>query len=418
MTSRSILLKLQSRSYPLVVISLCAAFLFYKYILQNYPSIMTFPLMAEFNLTGAGLGNLAAMFFYTYVITQFFVGVLIDKYSIRWLTASAILGCSIGMLLFAETHSLWAATLARAIMGVGVAFATIAYMKSAAVWFPPKHYAFVSGLLGSAAMAGAVFGQAPLAFLVNTLGWRQCLFTVGFAGIALSALFIFIVRDHSKQEVIHHPISLKDIKCLVKNKQNWLLTLYSGLAFSPLAIFGGLWGNPFLQLAYQLSGEQTATMISLSFIGFGIGCPILGTISDRLQNRRHVMFVGTLMSAIALTLVLYCHPMPAWLLSTLLFTFGFGLGAFMLVFAIGKEVNSIALTATITAMINSGDAVLDALTEPAIGKFLDLQWNGTLTNGAPVFSLHSYHTALSTLPIYLLVATILLLWIKEAPEKQ
>ncbi|MEO8963410.1 MAG: hypothetical protein ABI370_01870, partial [Gammaproteobacteria bacterium] len=65
--------------YPALVISLCAFFLFYKYVLQIYPSVITKQLMEEWQLTGAGLGNLAATFYYSLMITQIFVGVILDK---------------------------------------------------------------------------------------------------------------------------------------------------------------------------------------------------------------------------------------------------------------------------------------------------------------------------------------------------
>ena len=49
--------------YPWLVMLLCAAFLFYKYILQVFPGIITENLMSEFHITGAGLGKLAACYF-------------------------------------------------------------------------------------------------------------------------------------------------------------------------------------------------------------------------------------------------------------------------------------------------------------------------------------------------------------------
>ena len=60
--------------YPAIVICLCAGFQFYKYVLQVYPSIITDQLMREFQLTGAGLGNLAAAFYYSFIVVQLFVG--------------------------------------------------------------------------------------------------------------------------------------------------------------------------------------------------------------------------------------------------------------------------------------------------------------------------------------------------------
>ena len=349
--------------------------------------------MQQFHLTGAGLGGLAATFYYSYMITQLCVGFLLDKYSTRWLTSIAIFTCASGVLLFSQSQTVIMAGMSRALMGVGVAFATVSYMKLAATWFPPKQYAFVSGLLATAAMFGAVFGQAPLAWLIEQFGWQYCLSMIGLVGFGLAFLFFMVVRDGPD-------------------------FLYGGLAFAPIAVFGGLWGNPFLEQAYHLSKTETASMISLMFIGLGLGSPLLGLLSDRLNNRRYVMLVSTLVSCVAITLVLYCHPLSPSCLSALLFIFGFGLGAFMLVFAIGKEINPLSLTATVIAMINTSDAVLDALTEPFIGKLLDMGWDGKIVNGIHQFSLKSYHMALSVLPIYLMIGATLLLWLKETPSSQ
>lgn len=407
-------------SYPVLIMFLAAGFLFYKYVLQVYPSIIAEQLMEQFHLTGAGLGWLAATFYYSYMITQLFVGVLLDRFSTRWLTTAAIFACAAGVLLFSQAETVMAAGLFRALMGVGVAFATVSYMKLAANWFPPHQYAFVSGLLATAAMAGAVFGQAPLAWLINEFGWRYCLALVGVAGFGLAFIFFLVVRDNDsgvQTREILPKASFKDVVQVFKNKQNWLLTLYSGLAFSPVAVFGGLWGNPFLEQAYQLGKTQAASMVSLVFIGLGLGSPLLGMLSDKLGNRRGVMFFSTLVSGLAITLIVYVNSLPIALLSFLLFVFGFGLGAFMLVFAMGKEINPVTLTATVIAMINTSDAVLDALTEPFIGKLLDLSWDGKIINGVHHFSLHSYHVALAVLPVYLFVAAALLLWVKEERPK-
>lgn len=401
--------------YPVLLISLCAAFLFYKYVLQIYPSTITEQLMAEFNLTGAGLGNLAATFYYSYMVTQLFVGVILDKYSTRWLTALAIFACALGTLFFSQTESLLTAELARTLMGIGVAFATVAYMKVAASWFPPQRYAFISGLLATAAMAGAVFGQAPLSYAINLYGWRPSLYVLSLGGFALAALFWLAVRDKAPVSTNSHhaKLSFADILSIFKSKQNWLLTLYCGLAFTPIAVFGGLWGNPFIQAAYHLSKTEAASMVSLVFIGLGLGSPILGILSDRIGDRVQVMFYCTLISCAALSVALYYPNLPTWLLVLLLFTFGFALGAFMIVFALGKELNSAALTATVIAMINASDGILTGVTEPAIGKLLDLNWDGSIVNGIHHFSLTSYRMALSVLPLYLLIAAGLLLWVRQ-----
>ncbi len=153
---------LKKNYYPWVVLALCASFLFYKYILQISPSVMTTQLMENFHINGTGLGNLAATYFYTYLIAQLLVGPLLDRFNPRILTALAMLICAIGIATFSQAQTLGVALLSRSLIGVGAAFATVSYLKIAAGWFKPNQFAFVSGLLATAAMVGSMTAQLPM----------------------------------------------------------------------------------------------------------------------------------------------------------------------------------------------------------------------------------------------------------------
>lgn len=375
---------------------------------------MTQQLMQEFNLNGAGLGNLAANYFYAYLLTQIFVGVLLDKYSSRYLTSFAILIGAIGAILFASTSSLGEAQFGRILMGFASAFATVCYLKNTALWFDSRHFAFVGGLLATAAMMGAIFGEAPLSIMVDHMGWRQSVMIIGFVGLAFALLFVLVLRDKKPDANFNlkYGVSFKDFLAVLKNRQNWLLTFYSGMTFTPLAVFGGLWGNPFLVAVHHISTTQAASIISLAFLGFGIGSPILGLISDRLGRRKPVMLWGTFLSFVTISGVIFSTNLHLSTLGILLFLFGFGIGAFMLCFAVGKDLNSFAVTATVIAMINSGDSLFGSFTEPLIGKILDTK-SGIIAGDIPVFSAHAYQLGLSLLPLYLLCGLVVLSWISE-----
>jgi len=410
----------RKKHYPWVVISLCAFFLFYKYILQTYPGLITHDLQREFKLSGAGLGNLAAAAFYSYTIMQLFVGVLLDRFGTRTLASLALLVSSVGLIWFSFADTLTNAVIARLLMGFGIAFATVSYMKMAAVWFPANQFAFVAGLLATAAMIGAIFGQAPLALMFAKHGWRASLFDWGIIGLAFAVLYLLVLRDK-----VHAPEYLElpektapqnywhNTKLVFTKKQNWLLTAYSGLAFSPIIVFAGLWGHPFLQQAYHLKSTEVATLTTLSFAGLAFGGPLLGLIADRFMSKRRVMMYGSIASLISLLLVIYVPHLPLVILAILMFLFGLGTGAFMLSFALGRLSNPVTAAATVIALINTGDALFGAFTEPMVGKLLDLGWAGKIVNGAPFFSVNDYQHAMFTLPIYLLLALILLIWIKE-----
>ncbi len=411
-----------TKYYPWLVIALCSLFLFYKYILQVSPSVMATELMATFHVDGAGLGNLAATYFYAYLLSQIFVGPLMDKLSPRNLTACAIALSAIGGIAFATAHTLLMASLARGLIGFGAAFATISYMKMAAVWFKPKQFALVGGLLATAAMAGGMAGQAPLAILIEYVNWRNSLLLVGALGLALAALFFLLVRDGKHNATpelgvnIHPQLRLRDFLQLLKRKSNWLLMFYSGLAFSPVAVFGGLWGTPFLQESYHLSKTAAASLTSMMFLGLAVGGPLLGYVSDRLGKRYVIMVFGILLSMVSMAVILYLPERTEWLAAVCLFLFGFGTGAFMLGFALGKEMNHIALAATVIAFINTGDAVFGAFSEPLVGKLLDVFWDGKVLNGVHYFNVSSYRLALSLLLLYLVGALLCLMRLRRTVD--
>jgi len=407
-----------STYYPWVIISLCAFFLFYKYVLQVSPSVMTKELMGEFHVNGAGLGNLAATFFYAYLVAQLFAGPLLDRFSPRYLTTFAILLCAVGSFAFANTHSLLAAEISRALMGAGTAFATVSYMKMSAMWFRSNQVAFVDGLLATAAMTGALCGQVPLTMLVDHSGWRSSLLYCALFGLVFASLFWLLVKDKNKpsESIPTQPkgslLKFSDIRSLLKDKKNWLLTLYSGLAFTPIAVLGGLWGNPFFEVSHHLSNTEAAYFTSLIFIGLAIGSPLFGYFAGRGDSVK-VMIVGTIIAFISLVFAIYMINLPLWLFGTLLFVFGMGTGVFMLSFPLGKALNPIGLAATVVALINTGDALFGSFTEPLIGKLLDIFWDGTVVDGVHHFSVQGYHVALSLLPMYLLAGLACLFGLKK-----
>ncbi len=395
------------RVSPWLIIFLASFLLFYKYLLQVFPSVITDELMRSFQLTGAGLGNLAAFFFYSYLVVQFFSGYLIDRFNMKYIIVSSVLISALGALLFSLADNYTGVVAGRILMGAGAAFATVGYMKTAAVYFPPSRFALVSGLLTVGVMLGAVFGEAPLAILIKSIGWQHALMVVAFAGVVISALFLIFVKNKPAQPTnliptVQQRIKLSDITKIFKSKTTWYLTLYSGLAFAPLAVFGGLWGTPFMIKAYHISRTHAALNVSVVYIGFGLGGPLLGYLADRFRNRFRFMKLGLVLSLISICSIIYLTPATPILIA-LTFLFGFSTGAFMLGFAVGKDINPIYMAATVIALINSGDAICGALSEPLIGKILDVYNHGKYVIPTH-FQIADYRIAFITLPVELLLA--------------
>lgn len=415
MVSRSISFK---SIYPWLVWGLGSAFMFYKYLLEVSPSVMVSDLMQVFHATGAQLGNLAGCYFYAYLLMQIPMGIFTDRFGPRRVTSLAIICCAGGALLLAYAHDLWVAELARFITGFGAAVAAISCLKLTTLWFPPKRFALMAGLMMSIAVLGAVGGQAPLSIAMSHIGWRDSMIYAAVIGFILALVFWLTVRDKGPHAMVasnpaHKTPVFAGLKKILQNRQTWYLSWYSGLAFAPVSVFGGLWGVPYLQEVYGFEKTLAAQQISLVFIGFAVGSPIAGWLSSRMGRRLPVMSIGTAAAFVFSLLILYVPHLSIWQCGLLLFLFGVGISCFLLCFSMICEVNHLILAATAIGFMNSFDAALGALTDPLIGKFLDLGWAGKMLDGARVFSVENYHTAMLIIPLYLFISLILLFFIKE-----
>ena len=402
-----------------VIWLLSALFMFYKYALEVSPSVMTSTLMGTFGISGTQLGNLAACYFYAYLLLQIPAGLLLDKIGPRKVTTIAIALCAAGSMIFAQAETLLIAGIGRFLTGAGAAFAAVNCLKLIANWFPFKQFAFMAGLMMTLAMLGAVGGQAPLAAFIDAMDWRSAMQIIGYLGIGLAVLFWLVVRDIApnhriERHIVSQNISFFDsLKKVLKNKQGWWLSVYSGFAFAPVMIFGGLWGVAFISEGYHITQNLAAQAVSLIFIGFAIGAPAFGWFSDWIGRRKTVMFWGTLIALLSITAVVYAPGLSHFSLTFLLFLFGFSISSFLLCFTMIREISSPVLAATAIGFMNAFDALFGAFSDPLTGKFLDMGWDGTLIDGARVFSVSAYKAAFLTLPAYLLISVLSLLRIKE-----
>ena len=178
---------------------LSAFFMFYKYALEVSPSVMTSTLMSTFKISGAQLGNLAACYFYAYLLLQIPAGLLLDKIGPRKVTTLAIALCAAGSMVFARADTLLVAGIGRFLTGAGAAFAAVNCLKLIANWFPFKQFAFMAGLMMTVAMLGAVGGQAPLASFIDAMDWRYAMEIIGICGLVFAADFLGGVRDISPE---------------------------------------------------------------------------------------------------------------------------------------------------------------------------------------------------------------------------
>ena len=97
-------------------------------------------------------------------------------------------------------------------------------------------------------MAGALFGETPFNSIFNFFTWRITFLDLALFGFILGILYWIFVQDPSIFENIKLPSQSPPFKKtflnLFKQKQNWLLFLFSGLSWTTVSVFANFWGTP------------------------------------------------------------------------------------------------------------------------------------------------------------------------------
>ena len=70
----------------------------------------------------------------------------------------------------------------------------------------------------------------------------------------------------------------------------------AGLLFLPTTIVDMIWGVPFLREGLGASYTEAVNRATMVPLGWVIGCPMLGYLSERLGPSKSVLFGGTIVS--------------------------------------------------------------------------------------------------------------------------
>ncbi|MBW8310001.1 MAG: MFS transporter [Candidatus Paracaedibacteraceae bacterium] len=412
---------LAGSGYGWIVWGCAALFYLYEYILRVSPSVMTNEMAVDFSATSTTIGILASYYYYAYVPLQIPCGVIVDWLGARRvITFSAVL-CTVGSVMFSYAQTIEVAQWARFLMGAGSACAYLSTMKVASLWLKPERFALVAGITMMMGTLGGLFGGAPFAILINSYGWRPAMLIMAICGIAVAAACWLIIKDPVGQ---NNPATknvglLEGLYSIVKNPQNWLIGIYGGLMYVPLSAFAELWGTPYLMRLYNISSEKASLSSAMVFVGMALGCPLFAAISDRLKSRVKVMSWSALLTIPPFVAVIYIPHLPLEMTFLLLFVAGLVCGGQILYFAAAKEINDPAYSATTIGFTNAFVMVSGIIFQPLLGIIIDLAWDGLVNpDGTPMYSIGDYQQAMVTIPICMIAAWVIMLFVKETFPSQ
>ena len=332
-----------------------ASLYFFSYFHRVAPAVVAQDLMRDFGIPAATLGMLAAIYPYVFAAMALVAGSLADTLGPRWTMTLGGVTMGLGAALFGLAPTFAVAFVGRLLVGLGASVMLIAWLALAAEWFRADEFGTFSGLTQTIGNAGALVASSPLAFVVEAAGWRLTFVSIGALTLLLAVVAAVVVRDTPRAMGLpavnpelgtRHAEPLREMlraaRSVVTNARTWPPVLAAGGVYASAIAFQGLWGIPYLTQVYGLPRVSAATVIAMIGVGFGIGSPLIGRLSDRwLVRRRLPMLVSVAIYALT-WLLLALPPEPliprAWLMP-FFFLLGLGSSGLVLVWSCVREVN-------------------------------------------------------------------------------
>lgn len=396
-----------------------AVFYCYEFILRILPGILQTELSTALgHISATTFGQISALYYFAYSPMQMPVGMLMDRFGPRRLLTFACICCTIGSWMFSLTSSMFLVGAGRFLVGFGSSFAFVGVLSLALHWLPRRYFSMVAGLMTTLGMLGVVYGEVKITEWSQSVGWESVLSFIAIIGVGLCLLILLVVRDGpSGHQSNKHPLPefFRNVVKVLTSPEVWLIGFVGACLYTSLSVFGELWGKTYLEQAHHLTKVEAARTVSAVFLGWAVGAPIAGYLSDRSGKRLLSLVLGAILSLICISLVLYFPGLSYVHLNILLFLYGVFSATEIIVFIMAKEYSGAQLSGTVFAVTNMIVTLGGVIFQPLVGKLLDTFGDSGIVGGEHIYTVVDYQVALSILPISLLMVTILAFFIKEQP---
>jgi len=346
-------------------------YFFYEFLIRIIPGTIAAELMHDINISPEQFAMVGSAYYLTYGAMQIVVGILVDRFGVRFILFGAAAICTLGVFGFSIANSFGFLFLCRLLIGFGSSFAFVSLLVLAINWFSKKYFGFLAGLSQLLGAIGPLLAGAPVAIAMQKLhgNWRLIFFVLGIFGAALTVIILLFIRNkpaQSHKKVIfinkYEKIS-KRILSLIKIKQVWSIMLYAGCTYVAMPLLAAFWGTSYLQ-SRGFPKPSAALLISMIWLGLALGSPLFGRLSDRLKRRKPFLIFCSVLGILSSLLILFA-PLNSLVILFIFFIFlGIAGAGQSLSFAIMSENVPDSLKATGLGLNNTAITIFSAVIPP------------------------------------------------------
>ncbi|WP_242602016.1 MFS transporter [Legionella yabuuchiae] len=296
----------------LTVWLICAAFFMYEFLLRTVLGTFQYPIMDDLHLSPMKFAFLSSTAYQViYGVMQLPVGIITDRFGLKRTLFSAVLICGAANIGFAFTHQFDVAFFFRVLMGFGSAFGFVCLLVAVYDWMPRKNIALFIGLSQFIGTLGPMLAAGPLNGMAeeNLVGWRGFFLSLAIVAVVLAVLILGFVENKrettGKFLILNRDPSIKDnLRRLIRQPEIWFIAFFSATIYFSIEYLSENEGTAFL-MEKGFTSTFSSYMITMAWLGYAIGCPLLGYLSDWFEQRKPVMIGSALTILLGLTGIIY-----------------------------------------------------------------------------------------------------------------
>jgi MFS family permease len=272
---------------------------------RSFLAVLTPVLGNDLGATKADLSIASGAFFLTFALSQFPIGVALDRVGPRLTTAILLaFGAGGGSLLFASASTPWMIIVANGLMGVGCGPVLMAGLFIFARLYSAARFAMLSSWLVAFGTGGNIIGAAPLAYAAQAFGWRPVMAGLGVFTLLVAVLILVLVRDlKNPHSTDTRSTGFAGFADLFRMRVLWPIIPLIAVAYSPSAIIRGLWAGPYLADVFGADSLAIGDATVLMAISMAGGAFVYGPLDQFFGTRKWVAVAGVTMSLLALLLL-------------------------------------------------------------------------------------------------------------------
>jgi predicted MFS family arabinose efflux permease len=322
-------------AWPLLALTLGHMF---SNAVRTLPAVASDVLARDLAISPETLAGITGAFPAAFAAAMIPVGVALDRWGVKAVALALLAIAAVGTVIAALAPSASTMLLAQIVLGIGCSGMMMCPMTYAARAVPQERFSVWAGLIQSVGNSGMILSASPLAWLVETSGWRAG-FLACLGIVAIGVVAVSLTVKHDRPVPVPGRSAWGDAREVMRVAVSPRLRGLMVLAFCSFgAVLGvrGLWGGPWLMDIKGMGRVAAGNLLLGVTFALVIGPAFAGWVVSRVGHLRLLLVGGHLLAAALIVLLVAGGPLafPAWADGLILTGFGLAIAFQILCFAL------------------------------------------------------------------------------------